>query len=140
MSTDPLILAGCCNALAALAHVVCAVVGAPGYRLLGAGERMARAAQAGHWQPAAVTLAMAALLGLWALVAFSGAGLLPRMPLTRPALVMIGGVYLARALMFPLLMKVFPGNSQRFWLWSSGICLLMGSLHIWGTLARWDAL
>lgn len=140
MNADPLLLAGGCSAAAALAHVVCVAVGAPGYRLLGAGERMARAAEAGHWQPAAVTLIIAAVLGTWALVAFSGAGLLPTLPFTRPALVLIGGVYLARALAFPLLIKVFPENSMRFWWVSSGLCLLIGILHAWGTWLRWDAL
>jgi hypothetical protein len=138
MSAEALMLAGACSAAAALAHVVCAAVGAPAYRLLGAGERMARSAEAGHWQPAVITLFIAAVLSAWALVAFSGAGLLPRLPFTRPALVLISGVYLTRALAFPMLMKAFSDNSLRFWWVSSGICLLIGALHAWGTFALWD--
>lgn len=137
MGETLLILAGIGSALAALAHVVCVIVGGPAYRLLGAGERMAHAAEAGHWQPAAVTLAIASLLGVWALLAFSGAGLVPPIPFTRPALVLISVVYLARGLAFPLLIPAFPENSLRFWLVSSGMCLVMGGLHAWGVVLRW---
>lgn len=140
MGETLLTLAGACSALAALAHVVCVIVGGPAYRLMGAGERMARAAEAGHWQPAAVTLAIATLLGMWALLAFSGAGLVPPIPFTRPALVLISAAYLARGVTFPLLMSAFPENSLRFWLVSSGVCLVMGGLHAWGVVLRWGAM
>ena len=139
MGETLLTLAGIGSALAALAHVVCVIVGGPAYRLMGAGERMARAAEAGHWQPAAVTLAIASLLGMWALLAFSGAGLVPPIPFTRLALVLISAVYLARGLAFPLLMSAFPDNSLRFWLVSSAMCLVLGGLHAWGVVLRWGA-
>ncbi len=130
-------LAGCASALAALAHVACVLIGAPAYRAMGAGERMARAAEAGLLQPTVLTLGIAGMLGIWALYAFSAAGLLPRLPLMRWALVLISTVYLARALAFPLLMASFPENSLRFWLVSSSICLAIGALHAWGTWSRW---
>ncbi|TNF53663.1 MAG: hypothetical protein EP308_09180 [Burkholderiales bacterium] len=140
MGETLLTLAGIGSALAALAHVVCVIVGGPAYRLMGAGERMARAAEAGHWQPAAVTLAIASLLAVWAVLAFSGAGLLPLIPFTRPALVLISAVYLARGMAFPLLMPAFPDNSLRFWLVSSAMCLVLGGLHAWGVVLRWAAM
>ena len=140
MGETLLTLAGIGSALAALAHVACVIVGGPAYRLMGAGERMARAAEAGHWQPAAVTLAIASLLVVWAVLAFSGAGLLPLIPFTRPALVLISAVYLARGLAFPLLMSAFPDNSLRFWLVSSAMCLVLGGLHAWGVVLRWAAM
>ena len=130
-------LAGCASALAALAHVACVLIGAPAYRAMGAGERMARAAEAGLLQPTVLTLGIAGMLGIWALYAFSAAGLLPRLPLMRWALVLISTVYLARAFAFPLLMASFPENSLRFWLVSSSICLAIGALHAWGTWSRW---
>lgn len=140
MGETILILAGACSALAALAHGVCVVVGGPAYRLMGAGERMACAAENGRWQPAVVTLVITALMSVWTLVAFSGAGLLPSTPLTRPALVLIGAVYLLRGLAYPLLMPAFPENSLCFWRVSSAICLGVGGLHAWGTVLCWDTL
>ncbi|MBL8245113.1 MAG: hypothetical protein JNL89_13015 [Rhodanobacteraceae bacterium] len=140
MSGLALILAGLCSAAAALAHLACVLIGAPAYRFMGAGERMARAAEAGHWPPTLLTLGITGMLGVWAWYAFSAAGLLPRLPLMRWVLVAISAVYLARALAFPLLMPSFPENSLRFWLVSSSICLAIGALHAYGTWSRWSQL
>ena len=139
----PLALAGCLSAAAALAHLACIAIGAPAYRRLGAGEAMARAAEAGRWQPTAITLFIAAVLAAWALYAWAAAGWpapLPRLPLMKPALVAISAVYLVRGIAFPWLRPHFPDNSNRFWLVSSAICLLIGGLHAWGTAAMWSEL
>lgn len=135
-----LILGGALSAAAAVAHLACIVIGAPAYRFMGAGERMARAAQAGRWQPTVVTLGVAAVLAVWALYALSGAGVIGRLPLTWLALPAISAVYLARAVGFPLLKAKFPGNSRAFWLVSSAICGVMGALHAYGTLRLWATL
>ena len=79
-----------------------------------------------------LTLAVALVLALWALYAFSALGLAPGLPLTRIALWVIGLVYLARAVAFPLLKPLFPDNSTAFWLVSSGICLILGLLYAFG--------
>lgn len=138
--SQALIAGGVLSAAAAAAHVACIVLGAPAYRLMGAGERMARAAAAGKPMAAAVTLAIAGMLGLWAVYAFAGAGLIAPLPYMKAALTAISSVYLARGLGFPLLKTAFPENSQRFWLVSSGICLVIGALHACGTFARWQEL
>ncbi|MCU0755157.1 MAG: hypothetical protein MUE46_08550 [Xanthomonadales bacterium] len=135
-----LLLGGSLSALAALAHLACIAIGAPAYRLMGAGEGMARAAEAGHWLPTVITLGIAAMLGLWAWYAWAAAGLAPRLPLMKLALTAISGIYLLRGLGFPLLMSRFPDNSMSFWLVSSGICLLLGGLYAYGTFGRWRAL
>ncbi|MBN8506193.1 MAG: hypothetical protein J0L58_17140 [Burkholderiales bacterium] len=139
-STDALLLGGTLSAAAALAHLACIALGAPAYRWMGAGESMARAVEAGRWQPHAMTLGIAAVLAVWSAYAFAAAGRLPALPLMKPALVAISTVYLLRGLAFPLLMPRFPGNSLGFWLVSSGICLLIGLLYGWGTADRWSAL
>lgn len=138
--SQALIAGGVLSAAAAAAHVACIVLGAPAYRLMGSGERMARAAAAGKPMAAAVTLAIAGMLGLWAVYAFAGAGLIAPLPYMKAALTAISSVYLARGLGFPLLKTAFPENSQRFWLVSSGICLVIGALHACGTFARWQEL
>lgn len=133
-----LVLGGVLSAIASVAHLACIVFGAPAYRFMGAGERMARAVEAGKIRPTLVTLAIASVLLVWAVYAFSGAGIAPRLPSTKLALVLISAVYLARALAFPLLRPVFPENSTTFWLVSSGICLVLGLLYAAGVIAVWE--
>lgn len=135
-----LLLGGASSAAAAAAHLVCIAVGAPAYRFMGAGERMARAAEAGRLHPTLVTLAIAGLLSLWAAYGLAGAGLVGPLPLAKAVLPAISAAYLGRALGFGLLKRAFPENSQTFWLVSSGICLVIGGLHAWGTVLAWDRL
>ena len=123
--------------VASLAHLACIATGAKAYRFMGAGERMARAVEAGKLKPTLITLAIAIVLLVWALYAFSGAGLAPRLPFTEPALLFISAVFLARAFAFPLLKPKFPENSNTFWLVSSGICLVLGLLYAAGLAALW---
>lgn len=130
-----LVLAGVLTTLASIAHLACIVFGAPAYRLMGAGERMARAAAAGKIRPTLITLAIAGVLLVWALYAFSGAGVVRSLPFTRVALLLISTVFLARAVAFPLLRPVFPENSNTFWRVSSGICLVLGLLYAVGLAA-----
>jgi hypothetical protein len=131
---------GALSAVAAVAHLACIALGAPAYRLMGAGEKMARAAESGSIEPTVVALGIASVLFVWAAYSFSGAGVIRHLPLIKPALVGICFVYLARAVCFPLLKPLFPGNSQRFWLVSSGISLALGLLHLYGVSSLWPAL
>lgn len=135
-----LVLGAAFSVAAAVAHLACIALGAPAYRFMGAGEKMARAAEAGSVRPALLTLLLAGMLFLWAAYALSGAGVIGRLPLTKLALPAICVVYLARAVAFPLLKPAFPENSQTFWLVSSGICLLLGLVHGYGVIALWPAL
>ena len=135
-----LLVAAGLNAFAALLHLGCIVFGAPWYRFLGAGERTARMAEAGHWLPIFVTLLLAGILTVWSLYALSGAGVIRRLPLLRPVLIAITGFYLLRGLGFVLLMPAFPGYSMTFWYVSSGTCLLFGLVHAGGLRAAWPML
>lgn len=134
-----LVLGAVLSAAAAVAHLSCIVGGAPAYRFLGAGERMARAAEAGRARPTLVTLAISGTLFLWAVYALSGAGLVEALPFTKVALTLISITYLARAVAFPLLKPAFPENSNVFWWVSSGICGSIGLLYAYGTLLLWRA-
>lgn len=129
-----LLAGGALTAIAAVAHVACIFIGARAYRFMGAGTRMVRAVEAGKLKPTFVTLGIAAVLFAWAVYAFSGAGLIPRLPFTGVALPAACGVFLARAAAFPLLAPRFPDNSRAFWLWSSGICLVLGLLYGYGSM------
>lgn len=131
-ATLALALAAGLDALAALAHLACIALGAPAYRLVGAGERMARAAEAGQWRPTLVTLVIASGLAAMAFYAGAAAAQLPPLPLQRVVLLMFAGLLLLRSLAFPWLKPVFPENSALFWWVSSGICLVMALVHGWG--------
>jgi hypothetical protein len=135
-----LVIGAVLSGTAALLHLGCIAFGAPWYRFMGAGEHMAQMALAGHWYPTVVTLAIAAMLAVWALYALSGAGIIAKLPLLRVALCAITAVYLLRAVGFVPLMRYFPDNSMTFWVVSSGICLTIGVVHARGLWQTWSRL
>lgn len=135
-----LLFAAGLTALAALAHMACILVGAPAYRLMGAGERMARAAEQKKLKPTLITLVIVIVMVFWSTYALSGAGVIGPLPMTPIALVTIGLVLLSRAVAFPLLRPVFPENSMTFWVVSSGLCLVMGASYLLGAIAVWETL
>lgn len=105
------------------------------------GDGMARLAAQGSWYPAIITLAIAFVLAIWSAYALAGAGLLPRLPLLRVALVAITAVFLLRGIAGLPLAIFAPGeNSPTFWVWSSAICLLIGIVHALGVWRVWPAL
>lgn len=132
-----LVVGGTLTAVAAVAHLACIMLGAPAYRFMGAGERIARAAEAGRIEPALVTVTIAAALCIWSVYAFSGAGVVRQLPFTNIVLPLVCIVFLARAFGFPFLKPMFPENSSTFWLISSAICLLLGVLYAVGTVYVW---
>ena len=138
--SEALVLGAFLSAVAALAHISCVVIGAPAYRWLGAGERVARAVEAGKRQPAFVTLALSGVFLVWAAYALGAAGVIDLLPLSKLALTGICVVYIGRAVAFPLLKPAFPENSNTFWLVSSAICLLIGSIHLYGLTTVWSTL
>ncbi len=126
---------------AAALHLACIAGGPAWYRYFGAGEGIARLAERGDWRPAAITAAIAAMLVLAAAYAFSGAGLIARLPLLRTGLVFISAVYLLRGLI--VLRPSALGRddlSPGFLLWSSLIVLAFGIVHAVGTARVWKSL
>jgi hypothetical protein len=135
-----LVAGGCLSLAAALLHVAVTVGGPDWYRFFGAGEEMARAAEQGRWMPHLITLGIVALLTVWALYAFAGAGLFRRLPMMRTALVVISLIYLARGLLIiPIMMKLSPAEAP-FEYWSSLIVLLYGIAYAVGTWRAWPYL
>lgn len=135
-----LIAGGLLSAAAALLHIAVIVGGPDWYRFFGAGEGVARAAERGSWGPALTTLGITTVLAVWSAYAFSGAGLIPRLPLLRTGLVTISVIYLARGLiLFPLL-ALKPETVDAFALWSSLIVLAYGVAYAVGTWRSWNSL
>ncbi len=132
------------TAAASLLHLAI-IFGGPGwYRFFGAGERMALLSARGSAYPAAVTAGIATVLGLWALYGLSGAGVIRRLPLLRPALLLIAGVYLARgALGIPAVLFAEGPYADElkgrmtFMVVSSLTCLLLGFCYAFGAARVW---
>ena len=135
-----LIAGGVLSAAASLLHVATIFGGGDWYRFFGAGEEMARAAERGSAIPALVTAAIALILLGWALYAFSGAGLIRRLPLLRTALVAIAAIYLLRGLALLPLLVLRPQAADRFAIVSSTIVLAYGLAYAIGTWQAWPRL
>ena len=135
-----LIVAGGLSAAASLAHFGVILGGAPWYRFFGAGEGMARLAEAGSPRPTLITLGIAAVLAVWAAYGFAGAGLIRPLPLMQPALVAISAVYLVRGLAPVPVLLVRNGRVSPFWIWSSLIVLVLGIAYAVGTWKAWPLL
>ena len=145
MKIDFLLLGGVLSFVAAGLHLVIIAGGPEWYRFFGAGEDMAKMAEQGLLRPAIITLCIAAILTVWGCYALSGAGILPKLPLLKTALIAITAIYLLRGLagFLPLLFPDHPAalqNSPSFWIWSSIICLLFGLSHLKGLIDRWALL
>ena len=134
------VVGGILSALAAVLHVAVIAGGPAWYRFFGAGEDMARAAERGSSTPALLTLAIAFLLLLWAFYAFSGAGIIRRLPLLRTALVLISAIYLLRGLVLLPMLLLQPRLVDTFAVVSSLIVLAYGLAYAIGTWKRWPAL
>lgn len=139
---NQLIIAGCLSFIASLLHVACIFGGPDWYLFFGAGERIAELAAAGDPYPTIATLIIASILAVWGLYAFSGAGIIVKLPLLKTCLVLITIVYLVRGiagLFAPFVTSdpVFQQNSVTFWLVSSVICCIYGTYYLLGTKKLW---
>jgi hypothetical protein len=137
-----LITAGCLSFIASLLHIACIFGGPDWYLFFGAGERMAELAAAGDPYPTIVTFIISAILAGWGLYAFSGAGIIFKLPLLKTCLVLITAVYLIRGvagLFAPFVTSdpVVHQNSITFWLVSSVICCIFGIYYLLGTRKLW---
>lgn len=141
-----LVAGGSLTGAASLLHVAIILGGPDWYRFFGAGERMARLAARGSIYPAVVTACIAAILGVWALYAFSGAGVIRRLPLLRLSLTLIAAVFLARGILgvpAVLFMDDVYTNQLRakmtFMVVSSAICVVLGVCYAVGATRLWRA-
>jgi hypothetical protein len=135
-----LIISGLISAKAALLHIACIYMGAPWYRLLGAGEQIALMAEQGSNQPTIITLGIFSVLIIWSLYAFSAVGLFFKLPLIRLVLVLITSVYIVRGIVGFIFISMPMGRSAEFWFWSSIICLIIGMFHAVALKKQWAQL
>ncbi len=135
-----LVLGGVLSGLASLLHIACIIGGPDWYRFFGAGEEIATLAEQGSVVPTLLTLGIATVLAIWAAYAFSGAGLLPRLPLLRTGLAVISAIYLLRGLALIPALAINRGDVMPFILWSSLIVLVYGLAYAIGTWTAWSGL
>lgn len=153
MLNPPLVIAGTLSFLASITHIIIIFGGAQWYRFFGAGEEMATLAEQGSLLPALITAGIALVLFIWGLYAYSGAGLIGRLPLLKLFLSLITLVFIVRAaggltLAFSptLLLDFFPNTIQAhdfsvsFLIWSSVICSVFGIMYLSGTIKGWPHL
>ena len=145
MNFDLLVIAGTFSILAAVLHVGVVIGGANWYRFFGAGESMAQMAEQGLLKPTVITLSISVVLVVWGFYAWSAAGLIPKLPLLKLALLTITGIYLVRGVVgiiapFVTSHPQVKQNSTAFWVWSSVICLAIGLFHLMGMVAIWPTL
>ena len=135
-----LVIGGLLSVAASLLHIGCIIGGPDWYRFFGAGEEMAVMAEQGSMTPTLLTLGIAAILAIWAAYAFSGASLLPRLPLLRTGLVVISAIYLLRGLALIPALVINGASVMPFILWSSLIVLVYGIAYAVGTWTAWPHL
>ncbi len=125
---------------AALLHLGCIALGASWYRFFGAPPLIVRGVEQGQAWPHLVTLGIAVVLGVWAAYAFSGAGLIGRLPLLRAGLLAIGAIFAWRALDLPIILAVKPDAVSPFIAWSSLIVAVYAACYLIGTWQSWSRL
>ena len=135
-----LLFAGVLSSVAALLHIAIIIGGPQWYRFFGAGKELALMAENGSWYPAVITFGIAVVLLIWTLYAFSGAGLIRRLPFLKAGLVVISAIYLIRGIVFIPAYFVKPEIVDEFLVWSSVICLVYGFSYAIGTKQIWTKL
>ncbi len=139
-----LILAGGAAIAGALLHIIIMFGGPDWYAFFGAPRGLVAMARAGSIRPLITCVVIAALLSLCAAYAFSGAGVIRRLPCLRLGLAAIAGALLLRGILFIPLILMRPGTLTRvcdcrsvntFIIITSVLCSAMGVGYALGTLA-----
>lgn len=135
-----LMLGGTLSIIAGLLHLACIFLGADWFRFFGAPEPLVAAYESGDMRLVWMTIGIAAILGIWAAYAFSGAGKIMRLPLLRTGLIVISIIYLARGAFLAPALILAPYPHQEFDIWSSAIVLVYGLAYAIGTWRAWPCL
>jgi putative oxidoreductase len=134
-----LLSGGTFSILVALLHVAIILGGPDWYRFWGAGEQMARLEENGSLFPDIITFFIAVIFLIWGLYAFSGAGLIRRLPLLKTGLVVISSIYTIRGLL--LIVDIAkPEQLTGFMLVTSIVSLIVGLSHFIGTKQIWASM
>ena len=143
-SRTGLLASGALLVVGALLHIATIFGGPAWYAFLGAPAGLVAMAESGSLRPAISCVVIAAILLICAAYAFSGAGVIRRLPAARAVLAVVGLGLLIRGLMFPPLVAWQPalligicGRCQSvnmFVIVTSALCLLVGAGLIIGVM------
>ena len=144
-SNKPLIIAGILSTLAGFLHLGIIIGGPDWYRFFGAGEGMAQMAEKGMTYPAIAAASIALALFIWAAYAFSGAGVIRKLPLLKTGLITISIIFFIRSL-FGIAFVNYVEHpyynelaARPIFMWvTSAICLIYALLFAIGTFKRWS--
>mgnify|MGYP000492371926 CR=1 FL=1 len=136
-----LIIGGVLSVVASLLHIAIIIGGPDWYRFFGAGEGMAQLAENASTYPAIITTIIAIILALWGLYAFSGAGVIGRLPLLKLALGIISMIYIIRGV-FGIPIVIYLDHpylneleeKMTFMIFSSVISLGLGLFYLMGLI------
>ena len=140
-----LALGGALSFAVALLHAACIVIGEPAYRYFGAGEGMAQLASHGSPYPALVTAGLVVCFVGFGIYAFSGAGIIRRLPFLRTVLVAIGLLHALRGVgeivvLQIVVLAIHPSMMPVRYAVFSAVALAIGLIHLVGTVASWQTL
>jgi len=139
-----LFFAGVAASAGAMLHIAILFGGPDWYAFFGAPQRLVDMARAGNIRAPISCLVIAAFLALLAAYAFSGAGVIRRLPFLRLVLASIAGVLILRGALFVPLILWRPGtlsgicecrSVDAFIIITSILCLAMGVGYALGALA-----
>ncbi|MFH0781778.1 MAG: hypothetical protein V2B20_07455 [Pseudomonadota bacterium] len=139
-----LIIGGTLTGIAALLHLAMILGGPDWYLFFGAGEEMAKLAASRSSCPAMNAAGIAVILSIWTLYAFSGAGLIRRLPFQRSVLVLVAGVFLMRGIVgVPMVLLMDDPYAMELRarmtfvvvtsavIFSLGLCYAIGTALLW---------
>jgi hypothetical protein len=139
-----LLLAGIATSAGAVLHIAILFGGPDWYAFFGAPQGLVDMARAGNIRAPMSCLVIAAFLALLATYAFSGAGLIRRLPFLRLVLASIAGVLILRGVLFVPLILWRPGSLSgicdcrsvdAFIIVTSALCLALGAGYALGAWA-----
>ncbi|MFV2060340.1 MAG: hypothetical protein ACC653_06610 [Gammaproteobacteria bacterium] len=133
-----LMLAGILTIIVGVLYLAVIIGGPEWYRMFGLGENAASQVEQGLFRPQALTFVLAITLITWGCYAFSGAGLLKRLPLLKPSLVWITIIFLLRGIAFIPAYLFQPESVDNIIIVSSFLCLTFGITYAVGLREVWS--
>ena len=96
---------------------------------------MVRLSEKGSWIPGIITFLIASVLISWGLYAFSGAGMVVKLPFLKPVLLVITGIYLVRGLAIVPIALFDRTKINWFVIWSSAVSFVFGMFYYFGIVS-----
>ena len=140
ISRNAFIVGASIGLFGALTHWAAPLIGPDWYAFLHSPASVVTSARTGSWLAPSGAVVIGALMFLCAVYAFSGAGIIRRIPLLRTALVVITAICVLRGLALVPVLVLLPGRASGFDIIASLVWLLAGLSFLLGTVGSWRRL